>query len=146
MSITSAIAGFVIKKIYTIFIILFLITKSAIADVIDINNDQIKELMNLNTPIIDIRTSPEWDQTGVIPNSLLLTFFDKNGKYNFENWYNKLIKITKKDEPIILICRSGRRTKIVAEMINRKFNYIVYNAKYGIKSWIKSNLKTIKPS
>ena len=133
------------KKIYTIFIILFLITKPAIADVIDINNDQIKELMKLNTPIIDIRTSPEWDQTGVVPNSLLLTFFDKNGKYNFESWYNKLIKITKKGQPIILICRSGRRTKIVAEMMNSKFNYVIYNAKHGIKSWIKSNLKTVKP-
>ena len=133
------------KKIYTNFIILFLITKPAIADVININNDQIKELMKLNTPIIDIRTSPEWNQTGVVPNSLLLTFFDKNGRYNFESWYNKLIKIIKKDQPIILICRSGRRTKIVAEMINRKFNYEVYNAKYGIKSWIKANLQTVKP-
>ena len=133
------------KKIYKIFIILFLITKPAIADVIDINNDEIKKLMKLNIPIIDIRTSPEWNQTGVVPNSLLLTFFDKNGKYNFENWYNKLIKITKEDQPIILICRSGRRTKIVAEMMNRKFNFIVYNAKYGIKSWIKSNLKTVAP-
>ena len=133
------------KKIYTIFIILFLITKPAIADVIDINNDEIKKLMKLNIPIIDIRTSPEWNQTGVVPNSLLLTFFDKDGKYNFESWYNNLIKITEKDQPIILICRSGRRTKIVAQMMNRKFNYVVYNAEYGIKSWIKSNLKTVKP-
>ena len=135
-----------LNKIYTSFIIFFLIIKSVFADVIDINNDQIKNLMRVNTPIIDIRTITEWDQTGVIPHSLLLTFFDKNGKYNFENWYNKLTKITKKGQPIILICRSGRRTKIVAEMINKKFNYVVYNAKYGIKSWIKSNLKTIKPS
>ena len=134
-----------LNKIHATFIIFFLLTKSTIADVIDINNDQIKELMKLNTPIIDIRTSPEWDQTGVVPNSLLLTFFDKNGKYNFQSWYNKLIKITKKDQPIILICRSGRRTKIVAEMMNSKFNYVIYNAKYGIKSWIKSNLKTVKP-
>ena len=134
-----------LNKIHATFIIFFLITKSTIADVIDINNDQIKELMKLNTPIIDIRTSPEWDQTGVVPNSLLLTFFDKNGKYNFDSWYNKLIKITKKGQPIILICRSGRRSKIVAEMMNSKFNYIIYNAKYGIKSWIKSNLKTVKP-
>ena len=134
-----------LNKIHATFIIFFLITKSTIADVIDINNDQIKELMKINTPIIDIRTSPEWDQTGVVPNSLLLTFFDKNGKYNFESWYNNLIKITKKDQPIILICRSGRRTKIVAEMMNSKFNYVIYNAKYGIKSWIKSNLKTVKP-
>ena len=79
------------------------------------------------------------------PNSLLLTFFDKNGKYDFQSWYNKLINITKKDQPIILICRSGRRTKIVAEMMNKKLDYEVYNVKYGIKSWIKSNLKTVKP-
>ena len=134
-----------VNRIYIFFIILFLIIRSAIAEVIDINNDQIKELMNINTPIIDIRTSPEWDQTGVIPNSLLLTFFDKNGKYNYPSWYNKLIKITKKDQPIILICRSGRRTKIIAEMMSKKLDYVIYNAKYGIKSWIKSNLKTIKP-
>tara|TARA_B100001059_G_scaffold21862_1_gene17531 strand:- start:102 stop:509 length:408 start_codon:yes stop_codon:yes gene_type:complete len=134
-----------LNKTHKFFIIFFLITKTAIADVIDINNDQIKELMKLNTPIVDIRTSPEWDQTGVVPNSLLLTFFDKDGKYNFESWYNNLIKITEKDQPIILICRSGRRTKIVAQMMNRKFNYVVYNAEYGIKSWIKSNLKTVKP-
>ena len=134
-----------VNRTYILFIIFFLIIRSAFAEVIDINNDQIKELMKTNTPIIDIRTSPEWDQTGVIPNSLLLTFFDENGKYNFKSWYNKLINITKKDQPIILICRSGRRTKIVAEMINKKFDYEVYNAKYGIKSWIKSNLKTVKP-
>ena len=134
-----------VNRTYILFIIFFLIIRSAFAEVIDINNDQIKELMKTNTPIIDIRTSPEWHQTGVISNSLLLTFFDENGKYNFQSWYNKLINITKKDQPIILICRSGRRTKIVAEMINKKFNYEVYNAKYGIKSWIKSNLKTVKP-
>ena len=134
-----------VNRTYILFIIFFLIIRSAFAEVIDINNDQIKELMKTNTPIIDIRKSPEWDQTGVIPNSLLLTFFDENGKYNFQSWYNKLINITKKDQPIILICRSGRRTKIVAEMINKKFDYEVYNAKYGIKSWIKSNLKTVKP-
>ena len=134
-----------VNRTHILFIIFFLIIRSAFAEVIDINNDQIKELMKTNTPIIDIRTSPEWDQTGGIPNSLLLTFFDENGKYNFQSWYNKLINITKKDQPIILICRSGRRTKIVAEMINKKFDYEVYNAKYGIKSWIKSNLKTVKP-
>ena len=134
-----------VNRTYILFIIFFLIIKSAFAEVIDINNDQIKELMKTNTPIIDIRTSPEWDQTGVIPNSSVLTFFDENGKYNFQSWYNKLINITKKDQPIILICRSGRRTKIVAEMINKKFDYEVYNVKYGIKSWIKSNLKTVKP-
>ena len=64
-----------VNKTYILFIIFFLIIRSAFAEVIDINNDQIKELMKTNTPIIDIRTSSESDQTGVVPNSLFLTFF-----------------------------------------------------------------------
>tara|TARA_B100000989_G_C19290534_1_gene364163 strand:+ start:485 stop:634 length:150 start_codon:yes stop_codon:yes gene_type:complete len=48
-----------INRIYLLFIIFFLIIRSGIADVIDINNYQIKKLININTPIIDIRTRPE---------------------------------------------------------------------------------------
>ena len=73
-----------VNRTYILFIIFFLIIRSAFAEVIDINNDQIKELMKTNTPIIDIRTSPEWDQTGVIPNSLLITFFDEKGNYDID--------------------------------------------------------------
>ena len=48
-------------------------------------------------------------------------------------------------EPIILICRTGRRTKIIAEMMDKKFNNVIYNAKGGITSWIDKKLKTVKP-
>jgi rhodanese-related sulfurtransferase len=44
-----------------------------------------------------------------------------------------------------LICRSGRRTKIISQMINNKSGKTIYNAKYGINSWMQSNLKTVKP-
>ena len=33
----------------------------------------------------------------------ITNFFPKNRKYNFQNLYNKLREISKKDEPIILI-------------------------------------------
>ena len=46
----------------------------------DIKEEMIK-LSNLNIPIVDVRRSSEWDQTGVIPNSILLTFFDEKGKF-----------------------------------------------------------------
>ena len=56
--------------------ICFLLTiKIAFADIININNEQIKELSKINVQIVDVRRSSEWNQTGVVPNSILLTFF-----------------------------------------------------------------------
>ena len=46
---------------------------------------------------------------------------------------------------IIQICRSGNRSKIIAKMMENKFDHTIYNAKYGIKSWIKEELITINP-
>ena len=111
----------------------FLLTiKTAFAEIVNVNNEQIKELSKINIPIVDIRRSSEWDQTGVVPNSILLTFFDKKGNYNLDEWYNQLRLKINEGEPIILICRTGRRTKIIAEMMDKKFDNVVYNAKDGI--------------
>ena len=126
--------------------ICFLLTiKTAFAEIINVNNEQIKELSKNNIPIVDIRRSSEWDQTGVVPNSILLTFFDKKGNYNLDEWYNQLRLKINEGEPIILICRTGRRTKIIAEMMNKKFDNVIYNAKDGITSWIDEKLITVKP-
>ena len=126
--------------------ICFLLTiKTAFAEIINVNNEQIRELSKNNIPIVDIRRSSEWDQTGVVPNSILLTFFDKKGNYNLDEWYNQLRLKINEGEPIILICRTGRRTKIIAEMMDKKFKNIIYNAKGGITSWIDEKLKTVKP-
>ena len=126
--------------------ICFLLTiQTAFAEIVNVNNEQIKELSKNNIPIVDIRRSSEWDQTGVVPNSILLTFFDKKGNYNLDEWYKQLRLKINEGEPIILICRTGRRTKIIAEMMDKKFNNIIYNAKGGITSWIDEKLKTVKP-
>ena len=126
--------------------ICFLLTvKTVIADIVNINNEQIKELSKINIPIVDVRRSSEWDQTGIVPNSILLTFFDKKGNYNLDEWYKQLSLKINEGEPIILICRTGRRTKIIAEMMDKKFDNVIYNAKGGITSWIDEKLKTVKP-
>ena len=126
--------------------ICFLLTvKTAFAEIINVNNEQIKELSKINIPIVDVRRSSEWDQTGVVPNSILLTFFDKKGNYNLDEWYNQLRLKINEGEPIILICRTGRRTKIIAEMMDKKFDNVIYNAKGGNTSWIDEKLKTVKP-
>ena len=131
---------FCIKIIFFSFI-----TKFAFADVVNINNEQIKKLSKMNVPIVDVRRSSEWNQTGVVSKSILLTFFDKKGNYNFDSWYEKLLLKIDEGEPIILICRTGRRTRIIAEMMNRKLDNVIYNAKNGIKSWIDAKLPTVNP-
>ena len=119
---------FCIKFIFCFFITI----KLAFAEIEDINNEQITELSNSNIPIVDVRRSSEWEQTGVIPNSILLTFFDKEGDYNYHNWYEKLRLEIDESKPIILICRSGKRSKIIAQMMNENFDNDIYNAERGI--------------
>jgi rhodanese-related sulfurtransferase len=132
-------------RFYIKLIIFLLTVKFAFADVVDINNEQIVELSKTNIPIVDVRSSSEWDQTGVIPTSILLTFFDKEGNYDLNKWYEKLILEIEEGEPIILICRSGNRSRIIAEMMDKEFDNVIYNAKRGITSWINEKLIIVKP-
>ena len=132
-------------RFYIKCIVCLLTIKLASAEVVDVNNEEIIKLLNTNITIVDVRRSSEWKQTGIIPNSILLTFFDKDGNYNFDEWYEKLPLEINADNPIILICRSGKRSKVVANMIDEKFNTIIYNAQSGINSWIGNKLITVEP-
>ena len=134
------------KHIFKIIMILsFLICKFSYADIVAVDNLDLQKLSESGISIVDIRTKGEWDKTGVIPKSILLTFFDSSGNYDFNKWYADLKKITPNYKSIIIICRSGRRSRLVANMINQKYNDIVYDANNGMNSWIKSNLRVIKP-
>ena len=132
-------------RFYIKIIVGLLIFKFAFAEVIDVDDQEMIKLSNDNIPIVDVRRSSEWDQTGVIPNSILLTFFDEEGNYNFDEWYEKLQLEINVTDPIILIRRSGKRSKVVANMIDEKFNTIIYNAQSGINSWISKKLTTVEP-
>ena len=131
-------------KVFVKLICFLFITTFSVADVISITNEQMLKLSKSNIPIVDVRRNSEWNQTGVVPNSILLTFFDKNGNYNFEEWYEKLRLNINEEKPIILICRTGRRTKIIAEMMDKNLDNVIYNAKDGITSWIDAKLPIIK--
>ena len=132
-------------RFYIKIIVGLLIVKFAFAEVIDVDDQEMIKLSNDNIPIVDVRRSSEWDQTGVIPNSILLTFFDEKGNYNFDEWFEKLQLEISVTDPIILICRSGKRSKVVANMIDEKFNTIIYNAQSGINSWINKKFITVEP-
>ena len=132
-------------RFYIKIIVGLFIFKFAFAEVIDVDDQEMIKLSNDNIPIVDVRRSSEWDQAGIIPNSILLTFFDEEGNYNFDEWYEKLQLEISVTDPIILICRSGKRSKVVANMIDEKFNTIIYNAQSGINSWINKKFITVEP-
>ena len=56
------------------------------SEVIEVSNSQLKSLLENNVPIIDIRREEEWKATGIIENSILMTF-DK--KENLNKWLVK---------------------------------------------------------
>lgn len=133
-------------KLKILLFFLFL-PKLIFADVIKVNNEEIIELMQNGVPIVDIRTSNEWVDTGVIDDSNLLTFFDKDGKYNTDLWLSKLERLIDIDKPFILICRSGKRSGRASKYLDEQFNYEkLYDATNGMVSWINSKNKTVKPN
>lgn len=109
------------------------------AEVIDIDNAELQRLLKAGTPVIDIRTQPEWEETGIVAGSKLLTFFDERGRADPAAWLDKAKQIAKPNEPVIVICRSGNRTKAVSQFLSQQAGYAkVYNVKSGIKSWVAS--------
>ena len=110
------------------------------AEVIDIDNAELDKLVKSGVPVIDIRTLPEWEETGVISGSKLITFFAERGRYDAAAWLEKVKPVAKPNEPVIVICRSGNRTKPVSQFLSQQAGYAkVYNVKDGIKGWRKDN-------
>ncbi|MBP5986835.1 MAG: rhodanese-like domain-containing protein [Azonexus sp.] len=107
------------------------------AEIIDIDNAQLDKLSKSGVPVIDIRLQSEWEETGIVSGSKLLTFFDEKGKVDAPAWLEKVKPIAKPNEPVIVICRSGNRTKAVSQFLSQQAGYAtVYNVRQGIKGWI----------
>ncbi len=117
---------------------------SVSAEVAHIDNQQLQQLLANKVPIIDIRRAEEWRQTGVVENSHLLTFFDKKGGYNLPKWLTTLDSIIQKDKPFILICRTGNRTHVLSQALDKQLGYKqVYNVKKGITDWKRKGLPVV---
>ena len=136
-------------KLYAFKIILIinvLVASFAFSDVIEIGNIELKSLLQKNVPLIDIRRKDEWKSTGIVDNSILMTFFDKNGKTNTNEWLKELNKIANKNDPVILICRTGRRTGIISKFLSEKVGYrLIYDVTDGITDWIKKGNTVVNP-
>ncbi len=104
-----------------------------------------QEFLSKNIPIVDIRTAPEWVQTGVVKNSILITFFKEDGSYDVEKFFKELNKHFDKNSTFALLCRSGNRTGMVSKFLKSQGYKNVINLKGGINLARKNNILLVKP-
>jgi rhodanese-related sulfurtransferase len=115
----------------------FLLSCTAVhAEIIAIDNAQLARLSASGVPVIDVRTEGEWKSTGILAGSKTLTYFDESGRSNPEQWLAQVKKLTRPDQPLILICRSGSRSQAVARFLSEQSGYAtVYNVSKGLVGW-----------
>jgi rhodanese-related sulfurtransferase len=121
------------------------VVMSLMADFKSIEYKDIKSILGENVVLIDIRRPQEWAQTGIVPNSKKITFFDEKGNYDAKKWLDEFSKYVKtKEQPFVLICRTAHRTKLVGQFLQKQGYKNVYDLKGGITyGYINKGLKTV---
>ena len=95
--------------------------------------------------LIDIRTPPEWKETGVAKGASLINMLHPQGAPGFTNALLDKVK-GDKNAPIALICRTGNRTTQVQRYLQSQGFTQVYNVKEGMAGsaagpgWLKRGL------
>jgi rhodanese-related sulfurtransferase len=75
----------------------------------------------------------------VIEGSELLTFTDASGRVR-PDFLSRFTATAGKDDPVILICRTGSRTRTLARYLVEDMGYTqVFNVRHGITHWISDN-------
>ena len=126
-----------------VLLVIFILFSNLVnAEVIDIDNRELTNLIEKGIKIVDVRTQIEWNSTGIIKGRELISLLDKNNKFIFENWYRAFNKKLNKDKSIIFICAAGVRSNYISHLVKRrKPDLKIYNLKKGINHWIRSGNK-----
>jgi rhodanese-related sulfurtransferase len=102
----------------------------------NLDNQGLERLLQQSVPVIDIRRPEEWRETGVVEGSRGMTFVDANGRV-MPNFLETFSATVSKDQPIVLICRTGNRTDVLARYLMERMGYSqVYNVRDGIMGWL----------
>lgn len=113
-----------------IFLSLLIVSISLFASIK--NENASMELLDSGTPIVDIRTPGEWKETGLLKGAIPIMLFDEKGNYDLRVFLDKLNKAVDTKKPFAIICRTGSRTRILAQFLSAKLNYDVINLKNGM--------------
>jgi len=114
-----------------IILTLLLLTSSVFAE---LKNEYLtQKFLDSKMPIVDIRTIGEWKYTGILKGSIPIEFFNEQGQYNIPAFLAQLNAKVDTTKPFALICRTGSRTKMVAQFLSDTYNYKVTNITGGIR-------------
>ena len=102
----------------------------------NIDAAQVQAMIAKGVKVVDVRRVDEWRGTGVIEGAALITAFDARGRFNpdFPDAFSAAVG---QDEAVVVICRSGNRSRVISELLTERAGYTrVYNAAGGMLSWI----------
>lgn len=110
----------------------------------DINSTTAYKMQQEGVVIIDVRTKREFNESRAKDSINIPVFFEQNRQRVFNrNFLDQVYLTLKKDltKKVILICRSGSRTKLASNLLAYQGFTNVYNIKTGFQyDWIKINL------
>ena len=93
------------------------------------NSDELLDFIEINNAIlVDVRTQDEYN-SGYIENSLNIDYLSNDFSENIEK--------LDKNIPIILYCRSGKRSSMSANKLSKLGFKEIYNLDGGILKWIE---------
>lgn len=114
----------------------------------DISSKMAFSMQQEGALLIDVRTKPEFNHLRSKGSINIPIFYAKNGQRVFNrNFLNEIYQVSNKNinRKIILICRSGSRTKLASNLLAEQGFSNVYNVTQGFQyDWIKEKLPTEK--
>ena len=114
----------------------------------DIDSKTAYDMQQKGAMIIDVRTKREFNESRAKNSLNIPVFYEQKGQRVFnKNFLNEIYTAINSDlnKEIILICRSGSRTKLASNLLAYQGFKNVYNIKNGFQyDWIKVNLPTEK--
>lgn len=124
---------------------LLMLSQTTFAELIEVDNEGLEMLIDSGVTVIDVRTPGEWQQTGIVEGSIPIMFFNEKRKPLTQQWMQEVSKYVQPDDQLVLICRSGNRSRMIGNFLVKQHNYKnVYNVSRGIKSWIASGKQTVE--
>ena len=131
-------------RFFGLFLMALMVSACAEPPYNNLDNKQLKTMLDKKVPIFDVRRPDEWKQTGIVEGSKLLTFVDGRGQIK-PDFLARFTATVGKDDPVILICRTGNRTSTLARHLVEKMGFTqVYNVRNGITQWIREGQPTMR--
>jgi rhodanese-related sulfurtransferase len=119
------------KNLKKIILMLALLSVSLFAEV---KNTYISQkIVNSALPIVDVRTPPEWRETGLLKGAIPIMFFNEQGKYDINAFLKELNAKVDTTKPFGIICHTGSRTSMIAPWMSDELNYKVVNLQGGME-------------